>query len=435
MISLLDILRRIDAGDATPQDAIRAAHDAIGRADDAIRAFVHVDASARAGAEGPLRGIAVGVKDIIDTADMPTEMGSPIYAGWRPKADAPIVTALARAGATPIGKTATTPFAHLDPTPTRNPRNPGHTPGGSSSGSAAAVGAGMVPLALGTQTGGSIIRPASFCGCAAIKPSYRLIPTVGVKCFSWGLDTVGMFAATVPDVAYALAAVTGRADFRIDGAAPPAPRIGVVTQDFAGPPEPDSAAALEAAVKAAETAGASVREIALPAVLGEAWTIHPTLQDYEARQALAWEYATHRDLVAPQLRKLLDEAQAIEPRRYDEARRTARRARGALGEIFGDVDVLLTFSAPGPAPETLKATGNARFNRLWTLMGVPCVSVPGYENAAGLPVGVQVIAPFGRDALALAAAHFVERALAGKGSPERLSPRPAAAYSRSDAGG
>ena len=285
--------------------------------------------------EGPLRGIAVGVKDIIDTADMPTEMGSPIYAGWRPKADAPIVTALARAGATPIGKTATTPFAHLDPTPTRNPRNPGHTPGGSSSGSAAAVGAGMVPLALGTQTGGSIIRPASFCGCAAIKPSYRLIPTVGVKCFSWALDTVGMFAATVPDVAYALAAVTGRAEFRIDGDTPPAPRIGVVTQDFAGPPEPDSAAALEAAAKAAETAGASVREIALPAVLGEAWTIHPTLQDYEARQALAWEYATHRDLVAPQLRKLLDEAQAIEPRRYDEARRTARRARGALGEIFG----------------------------------------------------------------------------------------------------
>src|SRR5215204_3148105 len=194
MISLLDILRRIDAGDATPQDAIRAAHDA----------------SARAGAEGPLCGIAVGVKDIIDTADMPTEMGSPIYAGWRPKADAPIVTALARAGATPIGKTATTPFAHLDPTPTRNPRNPGHTPGGSSSGSAAAVGAGMVPLALGTQTGGSIIRPASFCGCAAIKPSYRLLPSVGVKCFSWALDTVGLFAATVPDLAYALAAIAGR---------------------------------------------------------------------------------------------------------------------------------------------------------------------------------------------------------------------------------
>src|SRR5215207_1376682 len=188
MISLLDILRRIDAGDATPQDAIRAAHDAIGRADDAIRAFVHVDASARAGAEGPLCGIAVGVKDIIDTADMPTEMGSPIYAGWRPKADAPVVAALKRASATVVGKTATTAFAFLDPAATRNPRNLDHTPGGSSSGSAAAVAAGMVPLAIGTQTGGSVIRPASFCGVAAIKPSFRLIPTVGVKTFSLTLD-------------------------------------------------------------------------------------------------------------------------------------------------------------------------------------------------------------------------------------------------------
>src|SRR5215212_12223331 len=182
MISLLDVLRRIDAGEITPQDAIRAAHDAIGRADDEIRAFVHVDASARAAAEGPLRGIAVGVKDIVDTADMPTEMGSPLYAGWRPKADAPVVTALRKAGATPIGKTATTAFAFLDPAPTRNPRNTGHTPGGSSSGSAAAVAAGMVPLAIGTQTGGSVIRPVSYCGVAAIKPSFRLIPTVGVKC-------------------------------------------------------------------------------------------------------------------------------------------------------------------------------------------------------------------------------------------------------------
>src|SRR4051812_867149 len=266
MISLLDILRRIDAGDATPQDAIRAAHDAIGRADDEIRAFVHVDASARAGAEGPLCGIAVGLKDIIDTADMPTEMGSPIYAGWRPKADAPIVTALARAGATPIGKTATTPFAHLDPTPTRNPRNPGHTPGGSSSGSAAAVGAGMVPLALGTQTGGSIIRPASFCGCAAIKPTYRLLPTVGIKCFSWTLDTVGLFAAGATDLAHGLAAMTGRSELVPDPTSS-TPRIGVVLQDFAGEPEPTGAEALRIAIRAVEQAGAPVRALQLPEIV------------------------------------------------------------------------------------------------------------------------------------------------------------------------
>jgi Asp-tRNA(Asn)/Glu-tRNA(Gln) amidotransferase A subunit family amidase len=411
MISLLDLLRRIDAGELKPQDAVRASHEAIGRTDDEICAFVHVDVTARAAAEGPLRGIAVGVKDIIDTADMPTEMGSEIYAGWRPKADAPVVTALKRAGATPIGKTATTAFAHLDPARTRNPRNTGHTPGGSSSGSAAAVAAGMVPLALGTQTGGSIIRPASFCGTAAIKPSYRLLPSVGVKCFSWALDTVGLFAATVPDLAYALAAIAGRPELRIEGEAG-APRIGIVRQGFAGEPEPDSAAALSHAARQAERAGARVREIELPAIFAAAWRAHPPLQDFEAKQALAWEYATHRAQIPPKLRQHLDEAQPIDAAAYDKARSTAHRARGALDEVFGDIDVLLTFSAPGPAPETLAATGDARFNRLWTLMGVPCVNVPGFVNAAGLPVGVQVIAPFGRDREALAAARLVERALA-----------------------
>jgi Asp-tRNA(Asn)/Glu-tRNA(Gln) amidotransferase A subunit family amidase len=411
MLSVIDILRRIEAGALTPQAAIRASHDAIALGDDELRAFVHVDTTARASAEGPLSGIAVGVKDIIDTSDMPTEMGSSIYAGWRPKADAPVVAALKRAGATPIGKTATTAFAHLDPTPTRNPRNPGHTPGGSSSGSAAAVGAGMVPLALGTQTGGSIIRPASYCGVAAIKPSFRLVPSVGVKCFSWALDTVGLFAATVADTAYALAGLTGRPDLRVEDA-PAAPRIGVVTQDFAGEPEPDSAAALERAVRAVEKAGARVRRMALPAIFGEAWASHPPLQDYEARQALAWEYEHHREAIAPLLRNALDEAQGIEAGAYDSAKRTANQARGALKDVFADVDVLLTFSAPGPAPATLKATGNARFNRLWTLMGVPCVNVPGFANPAGLPVGVQVIAPFARDRLALGAAAFVETAIA-----------------------
>jgi Asp-tRNA(Asn)/Glu-tRNA(Gln) amidotransferase A subunit family amidase len=410
MLSILDILRRIDAGELTPQAAIRLSHDAIAQGDHELRAFVHVDTTARASVEGALRGIAVGVKDIIDTSEMPTEMGSSIYAGWRPKADAPVVAALKRAGATPIGKTATTAFAHLDPTPTRNPRNPGHTPGGSSSGSAAAVGAGMVPLALGTQTGGSIIRPASYCGVAAIKPSFRLVPSVGVKCFSWALDTVGLFAATVADAAYALGAMTGRPDLRVDDALG-SPRSGVVTQDFAGEPEPDSAAALEHAIAAAEKAGARLRRMALPAIFGEAWTIHPPLQDYEARQALAWEYEHHREAIPPLLRKALDEAQSLDPATYDAAKRTANQARAALKEVFADVDVLLTFSAPGAAPATLKATGNARFNRLWTLMGVPCVSVPGFVNGAGLPVGVQIIAPFARDRVGLGAAHFVELAL------------------------
>jgi Asp-tRNA(Asn)/Glu-tRNA(Gln) amidotransferase A subunit family amidase len=415
MLSLLHLLRRIDAGDLTPAASIRAAHDAIVAADAEIGAFVHVDSAAQAQASGPLRGIAVGVKDIIDTGDMPTEMGSPIYAGWRPKADAPVVMALRRVGATPVGKTVTTPFAYIDPAATRNPRDLGHTPGGSSSGSAAAVAAGMVPLALGTQTGGSIIRPASYCGVAAMKPSFRLLPTVGVKCFSWALDTVGVFAAAIADVGYALAAVTGRPDLRVDRSQPGTPRIGIVTQDFAGEPEPASAAALAEAARSCEKAGATVRQAPLPALFASAWAAHPPLQDYEARQAFAWEHARHKHALPPLLLKLLDDAESIPAEVYDDARRAAHHARGALDDIFDEFDILLTFSAPGTAPETLASTGSARFNRLWTLMGNPCVNVPGLAGPKGLPVGVQVIAPFGRDARALLAAKFVEGAIATHG--------------------
>src|SRR6202166_3521612 len=190
----------------------------------------------RAQNAGPLRGIAVGIKDIIDTADLPTEMGSKIYRGWRPRADAPVVMLLKQAGATIIGKTTTTAFAANDPTATLNPRNHAHTPGGSSSGSAAAVAAGMIPLALGTQTGGSVIRPASFCGVAAVKPSFHLLPKVGVKCFSWTLDTVGLFAAGIEDLAYGPRAMTNRPELLGD-ATISAPRIGLVMQEFAGTPE------------------------------------------------------------------------------------------------------------------------------------------------------------------------------------------------------
>lgn len=411
MLSLLDLLSRIDAGTLTPEGAVRLSRDAIVQGDDDIRAFVTVDFAAAVQTDGPLRGISVGVKDIVDTADMTTECGSPIYAGWRPKADAPLVALARRAGATIIGKTTTTPFAYLDPTETRNPRNPAHTPGGSSAGSAAAVGAGMIPLAIGTQTGGSVIRPASFCGVAAVKPSYRVLPTVGVKAFSWSLDTPGLFAATVADAAYALAAMTGRDEVRVDRRTPAAPRIGIVTQDFAGAPEAASSAALDAAARAVERAGASVRAVALPPILAEAFELHPTIQNVEARQALAWEYDHHRDALPPLLRALLDEAQTIPLAAYDDARGTAHRARGALGQAFADCDVLLTFSAPGAAPHSLASTGQARFNRLWTLMGSPCVNVPGLTDPAGLPVGVQVVAPFGRDEVALEAASFIEAAL------------------------
>src|SRR5204863_3468609 len=231
MISLADLQRRISQGDLAADAAIAQSQQAITAQDRTIGAFVCGDPAARAARDGPLRGIAVGIKDIIDTSDFPTEMGSPIYRSWRPRADAPVVQMLKQAGATIVGKTATTAFASRDPAATLNPRNPNHTPGGSSSGSAAAVAAGMIPLALGTQTGGSVIRPASFCGVAAIKPSFRLLPTVGVKCFSWTLDTVGLFASGVEDLAHGLSALTNRPEL-LPSARLAVPRIGLVAQEF-----------------------------------------------------------------------------------------------------------------------------------------------------------------------------------------------------------
>src|ERR1700731_2868624 len=269
MISLAKLQRRIDSGELSADAAITQSREAISAQEKTIGAFVRQSENARAASAGPLRGIAVGIKDIIDTSDFPTEMGCPaIYGGWQPRADAPIMMMLKQAGATIIGKTTTTAFAANDPTPTVNPHNTGHTPGGSSSGSAAAVGAGMVPLALGTQTGGSVIRPASFCGVAAIKPSFHMLPKVGAKCFSWTLDTVGLFAAGVDDLAHGLSAVTNRPEL-LRGAAMQTPRIGVVTQDFAGAPEAASADALQIATRAAERVGASVRTLALPEIIGE----------------------------------------------------------------------------------------------------------------------------------------------------------------------
>jgi Asp-tRNA(Asn)/Glu-tRNA(Gln) amidotransferase A subunit family amidase len=411
MISLAELQRRIDCGELSAEAAISQSLEAIGAHEKTIGAFVCHAENARAASAGPLRGIAVGIKDIIDTSDFPTEMGSAIYKGWQPRADAPVVQMLKQAGATIVGKTTTTAFASRDPTATVNPHNRDHTPGGSSSGSAAAVAGGMIALALGTQTGGSVIRPASFCGVAAIKPSFRLLPTVGVKCYSWTLDTVGLFAAGVRDLAHGLSAMTSRPELLPD-AAMRTPRIGIVTQDFAGAPEAASAEALRIAAIAAERAGASIRTLALPQIVAEAWRIHPTVMEFEAHRALAWEYRVHYGAMPPLLRAKLDETAGILPADYDEARRIARRARGALAGIFDDVDVVLTFSAPGAAPKGLASTGSTRFNQLWTLMGVPCVNVPAHVAEGGLPVGVQVIARFGDDAGALAAARFVEEALA-----------------------
>ena len=407
MLSLVDLLGRIASGALTPESAFRLSLEAIAAREGELGAFAHLDRNARPSGRGPLNGIAVGVKDIIDTADMPTGMGSAIYAGWRPKADAAIVSALKRAGATVIGKTTTTAFASSDPTETRNPHRSSHTPGGSSAGSAASVGAGMVPLALGTQTGGSVIRPAAYCGTAAIKPSFRLIPTIGVKCYAWTLDTVGLFAAGVADVALALELVSGR-PMPIEPIAKP--RIGVVTQDFAGPAEPAAVAALERAALLLSQNGAEIWDVKPPAAFAEAWAAHGTIQDFEARQALAWEYDHHHDAIAPLVRGSLDNAQRIGAAAYDDARRVANRARRDTKELFAELDAVITYAAPGAAPAGHGSTGDPRYNRLWTLLGTPCVNVPALVQDGGLPVGVQVIAPVARDHIALGVARIIERA-------------------------
>src|SRR5437879_5989210 len=215
MLSALDLARRVETGALSPRDVVDLCAKGIALRDGAIGAFAALDLeAARRNAEPPLartplRGLPLGIKDIFDTVDFPTAYGSPIYAGHQPRADAAMVMLVRRAGGIVLGKTVTTEFASLQPAATRNPHNPAHTPGGSSSGSAAAVAAGMVPIALGSQTGGSVIRPAAFCGVAGYKPSFRMLPTVGMKCFAWSLDTVGLFAAGVADIALAAATITG----------------------------------------------------------------------------------------------------------------------------------------------------------------------------------------------------------------------------------
>jgi hypothetical protein len=294
---------------------------------------------------------------------------------------------------------------------TRNPRNPAHTPGGSSSGSAAAVAAGMLPISFGSQTGGSVIRPAAYCGVAGYKPSFRLIPTVGIKVFSWSLDTVGVFGAGVADVAFAAAATTGR-DLRVDGAAPDAPRIALVRTHQWSEASSYMQAAVERAARVAEAAGARVTELALPAIFEDAIRCHGIIQDHEAYRALAYEYDRHRARLGSILTEQLGNAANITTDQYDEARRTARRARQTFADLMATTDVILTPSAPEAAPHGLGSTGKPIFNRLWTLLGPPCINVPGLTDGHGLPLGVQIVGRFARDKVALTAARHLEAALA-----------------------
>jgi Asp-tRNA(Asn)/Glu-tRNA(Gln) amidotransferase A subunit family amidase len=257
-----------------------------------------------------------------------------------------------------------------------------------------------------------VIRPAAFCGVAAFKPSYRLIPMVGVKDVAWHLDTAGLFGAGIADVAFAAATILDR-DLRVDRADPAPPRIALMRTHL----WPQASAAMQRAVQGAariaEAAGARVKQVKMPPLLEEAYAAQFTIQDYEVFRALAYEYERHRDGIGAPLRDQLDRAAAISAAEYDAARRTASRARQILADTMVEHDVILTPSAPGAAPEGLSSTGDPAFNRLWTLMGAPCINVPGLGEG-GLPLGVQLVGRFGRDKVALEAALFVEQAIKRK---------------------
>ena len=412
MQSVTTILEDIVGERIAAADAVGRSLDAIARLDAGIGAFATLAdreaamSNARSAA-GPLAGIAVGIKDNFDTADLETTYGSPAYAGYRPPVDSALVAMIRAAGATVVGKTVSTEFAYLSPAATRNPRNRAHTPGGSSSGSAAAVAAGMVPVATGTQTGGSVIRPAAYCGIAGFKPSFRLLPTVGVKTFSWSLDTCGVFAASAADISTFLAHATRR-NLTTEPVDPRRLRIAIYRPRNGADAEAEIWAAVETIANRAREAGATLSEIDEPDALAAARDVHGTIQDYEAGLAMADDLLRHRAAMSDVLRNTLDAGRQITPERYDEARSVARRARKAATAMFESADVLLLPSATGAAPEGLGSTGSPAFNKLWTLTGNPCLNVPGMADRRGLPLGIQVVARFGQDRQALSVGRWLE---------------------------
>ncbi len=355
---------------------------------------------------GPLHGVPVGVKDVIDTGDLPTGYGSPIHEGKQPAADAACVALLREAGMIVLGKTVSTEFAMRHPGVTRNPHNLAHTPGGSSSGSAAAVADGHVPLAIGTQTSGSIIRPASFCGVVGYKPSWGGVPRGGLKMLAESLDVIGAMANTAADADAFAQAMAGRQVLPTPPSAT-APRFGIARTKAWASVEHASAAALEAAAAACVAAGATVTDVELPPPFADALDAHDVVMTYEAWRMLAHERITCWDQLSPALQAVMERGAACSHEAYANALEIRSRCRHSLKTAFATVDVLLTPSATGEAPEGLDFTGAPEFNRIWTFTGTPCVTVPGLTGPQGLPVGIQIIGPLNGDVSAIAAADWL----------------------------
>jgi Asp-tRNA(Asn)/Glu-tRNA(Gln) amidotransferase A subunit family amidase len=420
-LSARDAAQEIAAGHLSAEALVAACLDRIAAREAVVGAWHHLDREAALAAarqcdasapSGSLHGIPIAVKDLIDTSDMPTGYGSAIYEGHRPVADAACV-ALARAsGAIILGKTVTTEFACFTAGKTANPRDPAHTPGGSSSGSAAAVADFMVPLALGTQTAGSVIRPASFCGIVGFKPSFGVIPRAGVKMLCDSLDTIGTMARNVADAAFFAGVLSGRPALRTVAMPAAAPRFGFYRTPMWEEAEPTTAAALDHASAAFERAGARVAEIAIPPEHRGLTAAQDTVMGFELVRGLAFERLQHSAELSPRLAQLLDAGMSVGADAYDAACAETEAARARLDGFFGPCEAMLVPAAPGEAPAGLGYTGNPVFSRMWTLLGVPCVTLPAIWGEGGLPTGIQLVGRPGHDAQLMAAALFAERALA-----------------------
>jgi Asp-tRNA(Asn)/Glu-tRNA(Gln) amidotransferase A subunit family amidase len=356
--------------------------------------------------------VPVGFKDVIDTADMPTQYNSAIYRGHRPHTDASCVAMVRRAGGIVMGKTVTTEFASRTPGPTRNPHNLAHSPGGSSSGSAAAVADYMTPLAFGTQTGGSTIRPAAYCGIVGYKPSYGTINRAGLKQLAESLDTIGVMARTVEDCALLVHAVSARRLPDLSRKLAQPPRIGLCRTSHWKDASPAAQAALESAAATLAQHGARLHDLNLPPDFDRLYDEQMLIMNFEAARALAPEHMTHPELLSDYMRKMLDEHSTKPREPYAAAMQHARECRHIFTGLFADIDVLITPSAPGEAPAGISGTGSSIFNRNWTLLGVPCVTIPAGKGPADLPLGVQFVGSYDDDERVLRCTEWARGALA-----------------------
>lgn len=407
------------SGSVSAEQIVRSCLDRIEEREPAVCAWAFIDpdyaiAQARdvdhRSERGLLHGVPVAIKDIIATADMPTQYGSPIYANHRPGWDAACVSAIRSAGGVVLGKTVTTEFASTYAGKTMHPMDPTRTPGGSSSGSAAAVADLMVPLAVGTQTGGSVIRPASFCGIVGYKPSFGLINRHGVKPLSESLDTVGGMGRSIADAARLVSVMANRPEF-LDPLEFHRPRLAVWQSEAMQQAEPAMLDCLQATLRQFASCGARIEDVKPSSILEEADGAHHEIEYFEMAQALAFEIQTHPTQLSPALRERLDHGRQCPVTLYVEKKRIAEECRAAIAEIFLRFDAIILPSALGEAPKGHIKTGNALFNRIWTLFYGPAITIPAGRGANGLPLGVQIIGCQNDDRKTLAVARWAERAV------------------------